>query len=218
MSALTIAKEVGDGHAVQVLFDAAWKDHKAGGEGLTHAALMDYARLHLNMSGTFERYRLAQEEDAGNSAAARDLTVEFRPDRADPEWVAVAHWSAQRAYLRMRRTQPGSPTLGAGRARLLVAANRGEGRPAKHSPEVRWTVNIKDGRPVLPRVWRNPIHQPGRFGNYDPEGERLGVADHMQTLAWIQEARAELARPKPRLGECHALVEKALAIISVTGA
>jgi hypothetical protein len=109
------------------------------------------------------------------------------------------------------------PHRHAGRDRLLVASNRGEGRPRADAPEVRWTVNIKDGVPVLPRTWRPAVHLAGQYINYDPEAEKLGVAGHMETLAWLQEAREELARTKNRPAELHALLERAIAIVSVTG-
>lgn len=214
MSGLELDPEKGDGRAVQVLFDAAWKDWKAGGNGLTHAELMDYARLHLNMSGTFQRYRDWQSREGGHSTAVADMAVEWRPDRTDPAWVAVAHWSGGRAYARMTRNQPSG---NAGRDRLLVAANRSRGGVQPPADQIRWTVNVKDGKPVLPRVWHRAIQEKERWDNYDPEAEKIGVAGHMETLAWLQEAREEVARAKRRPTELHSLVERAIAIFSVTG-
>jgi hypothetical protein len=39
----------------------------------------------------------------------------------------------------------------------------------------------------------------------------------MAVVAWLTEARVELARAKNRPAELHALVERAISIISVTG-
>lgn len=211
MSGLELDKEVGDGHAVQILFDAAWKDHLAGGKGLTHAELMEYARLNLNMSGTFQRYQDWQRSE--KSTAVSEMAVDFRPDRADPMWVAAAHKIAGLAFDRMRRNFP--PKGGGGRDQLLIAVNL-SGRPAADAT-VRYTVNVKDGSPVLPRVYRRPSHTPAGWVNYDPEAEKIGVAGHMETVAWLREAREEIARTKRRPAELHSLLERAIAIVSVTG-
>lgn len=211
MSGLELDKEIGDGHAVQILFDAAWKDHLAGGKGLTHAELMEYARLNLNMSGTFQRYQDWQREN--KSSAIAEIEQDFRPDRADPTWLAAAHKIAGMAFDRMRVSNRSKG--GGGRDQLLVAANLA-GRPAAGAT-IRYTVNVKDGSPVLPRVYRRPSHTPAGWVNYDPEAEKIGVAGHMETLAWLREAREEIARPKRRPAELHSLLERAIAIVSVTG-
>jgi hypothetical protein len=211
----------GDGHWVMILFDAVLADWKAGGHGLTEEELIEYGRLRFNMSGTIERLTEQGRWDGmGRENGPSSLPIPSAMDRADPRWRTAAQMAATQAIARATRNFTVSSFGARARPALFTKANRRSngGVVPKGAPPVRYTVNLRDnGRPVLPRIWfqANPI--PSEFRDYDPDLGQSKVNDHMAVVAWLTEARVELARAKKRPAELHALVERAISIISVTG-
>jgi hypothetical protein len=53
--------------------------------------------------------------------------------------------------------------------------------------------------------------------NYDPEAIKQLARDHQATIAYLAEAREEIARPKRRSAELAALVERSIRLLSATG-
>lgn len=213
----------GDNLFVRELYQILWADRQNGGKGLTFGELKDQARLKWNTSAACQWY----EQETGSPAYAKNSTrsdsqnVEFsertiRVDRADREWIAVVELLFDRTLKRMLRNLPGSSN-GQARDRLVIAGNRPEGRPRLDAPETRYAIHIVDGRPILPRYYRAPQHLPGQWLDFDPEAERIGMASHLDVIAWLSEARAEQKRPKPRPVELAALVDRAIALLSVSG-